>query len=84
MAVRARWRVLYVHGLLVGDELDPSLDVGHLVRRICASIYVMDVLCRACNGDSAQMRGGYARLLGGGSWWLCSCRVVAVVAGHGR
>jgi hypothetical protein len=33
---RARQRVVYVHGLLVGDELDPSLDVGHLVSGVWA------------------------------------------------
>jgi hypothetical protein len=28
---RTRWRATNIHGTLVGDELDPSLDIGHLV-----------------------------------------------------
>jgi hypothetical protein len=27
---RMRWRVVHVHGILMSDELDPSLDVRHL------------------------------------------------------
>jgi hypothetical protein len=52
---------VYVHGLLVSDELDPSLDVWHRVGR-CLQV-VICVVARAgrtFSSDSAQGGGGYA------------------------
>jgi hypothetical protein len=77
---RTRWRVWDVHGLLVGDELDPALDVGHLGGRVCGvnkssgsagQLSRLSVKC-AIGSDFARRRGGWARVVesrGLSRWW---------------
>jgi hypothetical protein len=65
-------RAVYVHGLLVGDELDPSLDVGHLVVGVWVSIWVIAGLDWSFSSDNAQGEGGYAH-----AWrWTRLMRVI--------